>query len=80
VLWCEANQPEAAAAVLTRAAAVHCKRRPDLAVFAARFYEAHGDADAARAAYKRVLSDLAPGLLEVGKFSVLWLSDTCVCC
>jgi chorismate-pyruvate lyase len=65
VLWCEANQPEAAAAVLARAAAVHCKRRPDLAVFAARFHEAHGDADAARAAYKRVLSDLAPGLLEV---------------
>ncbi|WIA42897.1 hypothetical protein OEZ86_008812 [Tetradesmus obliquus] len=65
VLWCEANQPEAAAAVLARATAVHCKRRPDLAVFAARFHEAAGDADAARAAYRRVLSELAPGLLEV---------------
>lgn len=68
VLWCEANQPEAAAAaVLARATAVHCKRRPDLAVFAARFHEAAGDADAARAAYRRVLSELAPGLLEVSR-------------
>jgi hypothetical protein len=65
VLWCEANQPEAAAAVLARAAAVHCKRRPDLAVFAARYYEAHGDAVAARATYRRVLDELSPGLLEV---------------
>ncbi|KAF6259683.1 hypothetical protein COO60DRAFT_1700740 [Scenedesmus sp. NREL 46B-D3] len=64
VLWCEVNQPEAAAAVLARAAAVHCKRRPDLAVFAARFHEAHGDADAAREAYRRVLGDVAPGLIE----------------
>jgi hypothetical protein len=34
-------------------------------LFAARFHEAHGDADAARAAFKRALSDLAPGQLEV---------------
>lgn len=65
VLWCEANQPEAAAAVLARAASVHCKRRPDFCVFAARFYEAHGDAAAARQMYQRVLADVAPGLLEV---------------
>jgi hypothetical protein len=71
VLWCEANQPEAAAAVLARAASVHCKRRPDLAVFAARFHEAHGNADAARVAYKRALSDLAPGLLEVRRLLLM---------
>jgi hypothetical protein len=34
-------------------------------LFAARFHEAHGDADAARAAFKRALSDLAPGQMEV---------------
>jgi hypothetical protein len=39
--------------------------------FAARFHEAHGNADAARAAYKRALSDLAPGLLEVRRLLLM---------
>jgi len=65
VLWCEGAQPDVAAAVLARAATVFCKRRPDFCTFAARFYEGHGQSDAAREMYHHLLSAVTPGLLEV---------------
>lgn len=65
VLWCEGAQPDAAAAVLSRAATVFCKRRPDFCTFAARFYEGHEQLEAARELYQHLLTTVAPGLLEV---------------
>jgi hypothetical protein len=50
---------------LHRAAWVHCKRRPEMHLFAARFEERAGDIEAARNSYERVLTELAPNLLAV---------------
>jgi hypothetical protein len=36
-----------------------------MAIFAARYHEARGDGEAARAQYVRLVTDVAPGLLEV---------------
>lgn len=69
VRWCEANHPDGAANALQRATAVFCKRQPGIFIFAARFYEAKGDAAAAREQLKQLLTDVAPGLLEVGSRS-----------
>eukprot|EP00775_Hariotina_reticulata_P001905 gene1906-2239_t len=65
LLWCQVAQPDAAAAVLSRAATVFCKRRPDFCTFAARFYEGHEQLEAAREMYQHLLATIAPGLLEV---------------
>lgn len=56
---------DAAAAVLARALGTFCRRNAKLVLFAARFFEGHGDSGAARAQYTRLLGDVAPGLFEV---------------
>lgn len=66
VRWLEANSPEAAEGALQRAVLLHCKRRAELLLFAARFYERHGMAAAARSTYEQLLGHVAPGLVEVG--------------
>jgi pre-mRNA-processing factor 39 len=60
---------EAASNALARAYNIHCKRRPEIYLFAARFNEAHQNVEAARTAYDEVLQRLAPGSLEaaIGK-------------
>lgn len=65
VLWLEANSSDTALSALQRATLVYCKRKPEMHVFSARYYERHGNMDEARATYRRVLSEISPGLLEV---------------
>ena len=61
----DAGQGVAAArAALQRAANVFCKRDVEVHFALARFEEAVGDVDAARAAYAHVADDVAPGLLR----------------
>ncbi|CAI0385886.1 unnamed protein product [Linum tenue] len=49
---------------LVRATQVFVKRQPDIHLFAARFREQNADIPGARAAYERVHTEIAPGLLE----------------
>ncbi|KAJ6329721.1 hypothetical protein OIU77_011233 [Salix suchowensis] len=49
---------------LARATQVFVKRQPDIHLFAARFKEQNGDIPGARAAYRVVHAEIAPGLLE----------------
>jgi hypothetical protein len=77
VLWCQAHADssssssgssitqQTAAAVLGRAVGTFCRKSAALVLFAARFYEAAGQMDAARAQFEHLTSTLAPGLLEV---------------
>lgn len=55
---------ESASRALTRAQGIHCKRRPEIFLFAARYYEAHGDLDGARQAFTQILQQLSPGSIE----------------
>jgi hypothetical protein len=51
-----------------------------MAIFAARFHEARGDVEAARAQYVRLVSDIAPGLLEVrGSNTNVWVERMLAC-
>uniref|UniRef100_A0A6N2KD48 Suppressor of forked domain-containing protein n=1 Tax=Salix viminalis TaxID=40686 RepID=A0A6N2KD48_SALVM len=49
---------------LARATQVFVKRQPVIHLFAARFKEQNGDIPGARAAYRVVHAEIAPGLLE----------------
>jgi hypothetical protein len=55
---------ESASRALNRAQQIHCKRRPEIFLFAARYLEATGNPTAARQALAEVLDNLAPGSIE----------------
>ena len=64
VRWQEASSKAAAQVALERATSVHCKRRPEIQLFAAHFYVRHGNLKTARALFKLVTERLAPTLLQ----------------
>ena len=64
VRWQEASSKAAAQVALERATSVHCKRRPEIQLFAAHFFERHGNLKTARALFKLVTERLAPTLLQ----------------
>lgn len=64
VRWQEASSKAAAQVALERATSVHCKRRPEIQLFAAHFYERHSNLKTARALLKLVTERLAPTLLQ----------------
>ena len=88
VLWCEAHPDSSsssstpaaeAPAVLARAVGTFCRKHPGLAIFAARFHEGRGDVAAAREQYQQLVTNLAPGLIEVGGYQhVLGSARGCV--
>ncbi|KAL0031827.1 hypothetical protein WJX79_009679 [Trebouxia sp. C0005] len=63
VRWQEISSKAAAQVALERATSVHCKRRPEMQLFAAHFHERHGNADTARALFRLVTERLAPTLI-----------------
>ncbi len=65
--WLEPREPGGADDAVRRAADVHCKRRPEAALLAARSAERRGRAAAARAYYEHVLK--SPGGLAVGSLA-----------
>lgn len=64
VRWQEASSKAAAQVALERATSVHCKRRPEIQLFAAHFYERHSNLKTARALFKLVTERLSPTLLQ----------------
>ena len=64
VRWQEASSNAAAQVALERATSVHCKRRPEIQLFAARFHERHGNTELSRALFKLVTDRLSPGLIS----------------
>ena len=64
VRWQEASSKAAAQVALERATSVHCKRRPEIQLFAAHFHERHGNIDTARALFRLVTQRLAPTLIS----------------
>ncbi|KAK9840998.1 hypothetical protein WJX81_004975 [Elliptochloris bilobata] len=65
--WLEPRDAAAADEAVRRAAEVHCKRRPEAVLLAARHSERRGKATAARTAYERVLK--SPGGIAVGSLA-----------
>jgi pre-mRNA-processing factor 39 len=65
IRWLEGHNPDTAPAALQRATLLFCKRKAEMLLFAARYEERHGQLDAAQASYSRLLSEVAPGLLQV---------------
>lgn len=63
VRWQEISSKAAAQVALERATSVHCKRRPEMQLFAAHFHERHGNVDTARALFRLVTEHLAPTLI-----------------
>lgn len=63
VRWQEISSKAAAQVALERATSVHCKRRPEMQLFAAHFHERHGNVDTARALFRLVTERLAPTLI-----------------
>ena len=63
VRWQEGSSKAAAQVALERATSVHCKRRPEIQLFAAHFHERHGNIDMARALFKLVTDRLSPTLI-----------------
>ncbi|DBB06521.1 TPA: hypothetical protein ACH3X1_012070 [Trebouxia sp. C0004] len=63
VRWQEISSKAAAQVALERATSVHCKRRPEIQLFAAHFHERHGNLDTARALFRLVTERLAPTLI-----------------
>ena len=55
----------AALGALQRATQVHCRTKPTMHLFAARFQEQHGDVAAARASLELVTDTLAPANIRV---------------
>ena len=55
----------AALGALQRATQVHCRSKPAVHLFAARFQEQHGDVAAARASLELVTDRLAPDDIKV---------------
>ena len=55
----------AALGALQRAMQVHCRTKPAIHLFAARFQEQHGDVAAARASLELVTDTLATGNIRV---------------
>lgn len=66
--WLEPRDAAAADEAVRRAAEVHCKRRPEALLLAARHAERRGRAAAARSAYERVLK--SPGGIAIGSLAV----------
>ena len=64
VRWQEASSKAAAQVALERATSVHCKRRPEMQLFAAHFHERHGNMDTARVLFRLVTERLAPTLIS----------------
>ena len=64
IRFLELGSPDAAKDAMRRAQGIHCKTQPEMQLLAARFYERHGDAATARAAYELVTTKLAPGLVS----------------
>ncbi|KAL3154174.1 hypothetical protein ABBQ32_013692 [Trebouxia sp. C0010 RCD-2024] len=64
VRWQESSSKAAAQVALERATSVHCKRRPEIQLFAAHFHERHGNVDMARALFKLVTDRLSPTLIS----------------
>lgn len=64
VRWQEASSQAAAQVALERATSVHCKRRPEIQLFAARFHERQGNIEVSRALFKLVTERLSPGLIS----------------
>lgn len=64
VRWQEGSSKAAAQVALERATSVHCKRRPEIQLFAAHFHERHGHMDMARALFKLVTDRLSPALIS----------------
>ena len=64
VRWQEGSSKAAAQVALERATSVHCKRRPEMQLFAAHFHERHANLKTARALFKLVTERLAPTLLQ----------------
>ena len=64
VRWQEGSSKAAAQVALERATSVHCKRRPEIQLFAAHFHERHGNLDMARALFKLVTDRLSPALIS----------------
>ena len=64
VRWQEGSSKAAAQVALERATSVHCKRRPEIQLFAAHFHERHGNIDMARALFKLVTDRLSPTLIS----------------
>ena len=64
VRWQESSSKAAAQVALERATSVHCKRRPEIQLFAAHFHERHGNLEMARALFKLVTERLSPTLIS----------------
>lgn len=64
VRWQEGSSKAAAQVALERATSVHCKRRPEIQLFAAHFHERNGNTDMARALFKLVTDRLSPTLIS----------------
>jgi len=64
VRWQEVSSKAAAQVALERATSVHCKRRPEMQLFAAHFHERHGNLDTARALFRLVTGRLSPTLIS----------------
>ena len=64
VRWQEVSSKAAAQVALERATSVHCKRRPEIQLFAAHFHERHGNIDTARALFRLVTQRLSPTLIS----------------
>jgi hypothetical protein len=72
----------AALGALQRATQVHCRSKPAMHLFAARFQEQHGDVAAARASLELVTNMLAPDDIKVSTMLrefVLTAADRMVC-
>ena len=64
VRWQEGSSKAAAQVALERATSVHCKRRPEIQLFAAHFHERHGNIDTARTLFKLVTERLSQTLIS----------------